>query len=201
MRSPRRRILAGCAAVLIAALGLSSCTGNGDDGSSPSSDASSDSSEQEDGSPTAGSDQSDAVFGAYTAPKPLGSAKSSKAGGFNINSTLEVLELRDTPEGTVLTYQLTGEKKGTTNIDARSWGQQPHLVDTKGEKAYLPVTVEQGAFESEEAQNLCLCTGIGLFDKQPTPQQVLYESLPDDLDTIDVRMERYEPTITVDVSR
>ncbi len=201
--SPTTRFAATAAAALLLTIGvLSACT---DDPQDPpaSSQGSGDSSTKDDQSDDApGTDQSKAVFDAYSTPKPLASTTNKEG------MTFDVLEVQDTPDGTLLSFRMTDA--GITQLDlaGTEWASYPVLADKDSGKAYQPITVQQSAYGGEEEQRICLCTARLIARQDAMPQYVLYESLPDDVNKIDVRYEEYDSIlgvgfkpVTVKVSR
>lgn len=194
-----RRIAASAAAAALA-LGIGSCSGE-DDPETTSSDTSSQSSRESgdgdegggSGEDAPGTDQSDALFDAYSDPKPVGKATDG-------DKTLEVFQVHSTTTGTRLAFHISSPELGTVDIDARNWSDFPEIVDTSGKTAYQPLTATQPEHGNKEEQLLCLCTGQNISMSKPRMQTVLYETLPKDVTSVDVTFGDFDP-ITVKVTR
>lgn len=195
------RLAATAAAALLAISGLAACTDDSQDPPKSSQDSG--------GSPTKsdqadapGTDQSKAVFDAYSTPKPLASTTNKKG------MTIDVLEVQDTPGGTLLSFRVIDNHITALDLAGTEWASYPVLADKDSGTAYQPITVQQSAYGGEEEQRICLCTARQIARKDAMPQYVLYESLPDDVDKVQVRCEAtnsivgrgFEP-VTVKVSR
>lgn len=200
------RRLAALTAGVTVVLGLSACagddaagetSGNSSEGSAgetsgePSDGASSPTPASEDDDDAPGTDQSAALFEAYSAPEPVGTATWE-------GQTLEVFEVDSTAAGTRLAFQLSSPENDHADMDARNWSELPQLVDSAGELAYQPLTVTQPAYGNEDEQRLCLCTGQEAVGSGPRMQHILYEPLPDGVTSVDVTYGDFEP-VTVSV--
>lgn len=197
--------LAALSAGVALVLGLSACTSDDAVGetSSGSSDDAAGATTGGPGSaaPTSGdgdedapgTDQSAALFEAYSTPDPVGTSTWE-------DQTLEVFEVDSTAAGTRLAFHLSSPEDGQADMDARNWSELPQLVDSAGETAYQPLTVTQPEYGNEDEQRLCMCTGQGVVHSKPRMQHVLYESLPEDVTSVDVTYGDFEP-VTVSVTR
>ncbi|WP_068249278.1 hypothetical protein [Janibacter corallicola] len=195
------RLAATAAAALLAIGGLAACTDDSQDPPSSNQD-SGDSSTNDSQDDAPGTDQSKAVFDAYSTPKPLASTTNKEG------MTFDVLEVKDTPDGTLLSFRMTDDDITQLDLAGTEWASYPVLADKDSGTAYQPITLQQTAFAGEDEQRICLCTARVLAREDAMPQYVLYESLPDDLDKVQVRYEAtnsivgrgFEP-VTVNVSR
>src|SRR5699024_1654828 len=135
-------------------------------------------------------------------PQPIGTV----ANGHGLK--FEVLKVKDTPNGTLMSFRISGKPGDQVDLAATEWSSYPVLLVNEAGKAYQPVTLTLIALDGQEEQPICLRNARGFIVTQGAPQPVLYESLPDDLDKVQVRYAKtdwilghgFDP-MTVEVSR
>lgn len=138
---------------------------------------------------------------AYQQPEPIASTSGDLETYFGKEAvTLEILELRSTPTGTVLTYRLMADKTTVHDIDRRAWAEQPRLVDSGAGQAYLVATAGHPDHEGEGLAEVTLSTGDNATGPSAPTQQGLYSTLPDSLAEVEVSMPGLEP-VAVPVTR
>ncbi len=112
--------------------------------------------------------------------------------------TLEILELRATATGTVLTYRIRSEAF-TSTINRTTPERLPRLVDRASRTAFLTSTVVRDR-DDPKSVPLCVCTGIDTSGSAAPPQQIRYAPLPDSVTQVDVVMTGIPP-VAVPVTR
>lgn len=202
------RLAATAAAALLTISALTACSDDETDAPSTSSQSSPDandkgsSKDEASGKDAPGTDESKAVFAAYTKPEPIASTTNEDG------QTFEVFKVQDTPNGTVMSFRVSKDG-GTSVLMGWAWDTYPDLVDESDGTAYQPITVRQIAFGGQPQDVICLCTATSIIGDPAMPQYVLYESLPDDLDKVRVRYSKtdvvrgiggFDP-VTVEVTR
>ncbi|WP_068249264.1 hypothetical protein [Janibacter corallicola] len=190
------RLTATAAAALLTISALTACSDDSQDppASSQSSQDDNDKSSDKDeasGKDAPGTDQSKAVFDAYTPPKPVGSA-TNKDG-----VTFDVFAVKDTDGLTDLTFQVTSPESASVELAGWDWSQYPTLATKGSQTALQPLTVNR-LFRSD-IEKTCICSGQLHISQAPKVQHVLYEQLPDDVDEVKVRYSGFAP-ITVKVT-
>src|SRR5699024_10775244 len=129
------RLAATAAAALLTIGGLAACS-NDNEPDSPTSDQTSKNNSNdtdEDGTnddDAPGTDQSKAVFNAYSPPEPIGTV----ANGHGLK--FEVLKVKDTPNGTLMSFRISGKPGDQVDLAATEWSSYPVLVDNEAGKAY-----------------------------------------------------------------
>ncbi len=137
---------------------------------------------------------------AYEQPEPIASTSGKLKTHLGSDLvTLEILELRSTPTGTLLTYRLAADKTTMHGIDGFVWAEQPRLIDQDTNQAYLVGTA--GHPDSDKGRiEIALVTGDNATGPGAPIQQGFYPTLPENLTEIDVTMPGLEPT-TVPITR
>ena len=191
---PRRARLAAAALALSASVvSLGACTGDDPD-PTPSGSASATSP-----SPTqSASDQSATVLTTQL-PAVQGSTSGSldNAPLGSHAATLNVAEVRATPEGTLLTHWYTGpDTKLLLSQGERGWENLPTLVDLAGKKVYEPVT-----YTATQGDQKCICTDAAYVRGTPQPRTILYPALPDTVTTVEVRQAGFDKAVSIPVTR
>ncbi|WP_370891461.1 hypothetical protein [Janibacter sp. GXQ6167] len=191
------RALVSAVVVAFAVAGVAACT----DESSPTTSADG-TSEHAPAStpPTApGRDVSEELL-AYDQPEPIASTSGDLETSFGQRPvTLEILQLRSTPTGTVLTWRLKVAKSTGHDIDRLDWINQPRLIDPAAKEAYLVDTAGH-PFADEGRREITVSTGDSFAGPGLATQQGLYPPLPKDLTEVRVSMPGLDP-VTVPVTR
>ena len=189
----RARLAAAVLALSASVASLGACTGDDPD-PTPSGSASGTSP-----SPTpSAADQSATVLTAQL-PAVQGSTSGSldNAPLGSHAATLNIAQVRATPEGTLLIHWYTGpDTRLLLSQGERGWENLPTLVDLAGKKVYEPVT-----FTSTQGDQKCICTDAAYVRGTPQPRTILYPPLPEAATTIQVRQAGFETPISIRVTR
>lgn len=195
------KLTAGVAALLLTAT-LAACTDEPDDNGTSSG------SSTQSASSAAPADRSDDVFSAARRPKVLATTSGTVNLGvgkgirqFEEDVTFDVTGVRATSDGTVLSYQLTADDGSAIfGLEGRYWYDQPSLRLPGSTTRMQSVTAALPKGERDPARDVCVCTSASRAGKNPTPQRVLYDQVPDGTEEIEVILPGLEP-VTVPVTR
>lgn len=181
---------------LLALGGLSACSDDTDDPTTTTSQGSSDNHDtggggNEGGEDAPGTDQSKAVFDAYTPPKPVGSATNKDGVKF------DVFAVKKTDGLTDLTFQVTSPESASVDLAGWDWSQYPTLATKGSQTALQPLTVNR--LFRKDIDTTCICSGQLYVSQAPNTQHVLYQALPDDASKVTVQYKGFDP-ITVKVT-
>ena len=181
---------------LLALGGLSACSDDTDDPTTTTSQGSTDNhdtggSGDEGGEDAPGTNQSRAVFDAYTPHKPVGSTTNKDGVKF------DVFAVKDASGVTDLTFQLTSHEESAVSIAGNEWDQYPTLVTKGSDTALQPLTVNRP--REGNLEKICVCSAQVYISQAPKIQHVLYQQLPDNVSKVEIRYKGFKP-ITVKIT-
>lgn len=104
--------------------------------------------------------------------------------------TLEIFEIRRTPDFTVLSYKVSNSADDSLDIFAKRWARQPTITPKGADQSQQAISIARKGVDDSTlgGSNPCLCSGYAGTLKNVGYQEALYGPIPQDATGVEIQL-------------